>query len=55
MLKFLFQLPEMSSVETKEGENPFCHLLLQLLGMMIGTGIMFTIAVFEHDLKSILA
>ncbi|XP_052804834.1 zinc transporter ZIP10-like isoform X2 [Mya arenaria] len=47
-------LPEMSSVETKKGENPFCHLLLQFIGMMIGGGIMFLIAIFEGDLQTIL-
>ncbi|XP_052254248.1 zinc transporter ZIP10-like isoform X3 [Dreissena polymorpha] len=47
-------LPELSSVETKKGENPFFHLLLQFLGMMLGGGIMFVIAIFEADLKTLL-
>ncbi|XP_060557737.1 zinc transporter ZIP10-like [Ruditapes philippinarum] len=47
-------LPELSSVETKKGEHPLCHLLLQGVGMCTGAGIMLTIALFEGDLLTIL-
>ncbi|CAE1292236.1 SLC39A10 [Acanthosepion pharaonis] len=47
---FLFQLPEISSVETREGEHPFFHLFIQCLGLLIGAGIMWLIAYYEHDL-----
>ncbi|XP_071156996.1 zinc transporter ZIP6-like isoform X1 [Mytilus edulis] len=46
-------LPQVSDVDTKKGEHPLCHLLLQISGMMLGGGIMFLIAIFEHDLKNI--
>ncbi|KAH3704550.1 hypothetical protein DPMN_079607 [Dreissena polymorpha] len=39
---------------SRKGENPFFHLLLQFLGMMLGGGIMFVIAIFEADLKTLL-
>jgi len=42
-------------METKKGENPFFHYMLQMAGMFIGTGIMFTIAVYENDLKALLS
>lgn len=48
------QLPEMSSVDPKKGENPFLHLLLQVLGILLGSGIMLVIALFEHDIKQAL-
>ncbi|KAL5015018.1 hypothetical protein ScPMuIL_009288 [Solemya velum] len=47
-------LPEMTSVDTKQGENPFCHLIFQCLGMAVGGGIMLVIAIFEDSLKSAL-
>ncbi|CAG5122163.1 unnamed protein product [Candidula unifasciata] len=47
-------LPEMSSVDPKKGENPFLHLLLQVLGILLGSGIMLVIALFEHDIKQAL-
>lgn len=43
-------LPEISSVETREGEHPFFHLFIQCLGLFIGAGIMWLIAYYEHDL-----
>lgn len=43
-------LPEISSVETREGEHPFFHLFIQCLGLLIGAGIMWLIAYYEHDL-----
>ncbi|VDI17035.1 solute carrier family 39 (zinc transporter), member 10 [Mytilus galloprovincialis] len=46
-------LPQVSDVDTKKGEHPLCHLLLQISGMMLGGGIMFLIAIFEHDLKNL--
>lgn len=47
-------LPQVSDVDTKKGENPFCHLLLQISGMLLGGGIMLIIAIFEHDMMEIL-
>lgn len=47
-------LPEVSSVDTKKGEHPFFHLLLQLLGMLLGGSIMLIIALYEHDLQTML-
>ncbi|KAH3775078.1 zinc transporter ZIP10-like isoform X2 [Dreissena polymorpha] len=47
-------LPELSSVETKKGENPFCHLVVLVVGMLLGGGIMFIIAVYEENLKTLL-
>ncbi|KAL8565796.1 hypothetical protein ACOMHN_066195 [Nucella lapillus] len=47
-------LPEMTAVDTKKGENHYLHLLLQVCGMMVGSGIMLIIAVFEHDLQKLL-
>ncbi|KAK3786505.1 hypothetical protein RRG08_039152 [Elysia crispata] len=44
-------LPEMTSVDPKKGENPFLHLFLQVLGIIIGSTIMLLIAIFEHDIK----
>ena len=41
-------------METKKGENPFKHLFLQILGMLLGAGIMLTIALHEDQLKSAL-
>ena len=43
----------MSSVDTKEGENPFFHLFLQLVGMLSGASMMLVIALYEEDLKSV--
>jgi hypothetical protein len=54
ILPLTFQLPQVSDVETKKGENPFCHLLLQVSGLLLGGGIMLIIAIFEHDLMEIL-
>ena len=44
----------MMHVETREGENPFCHLMFQICGMMLGIGIMLLIALFENDIKNML-
>ncbi|XP_041371695.1 zinc transporter ZIP10-like [Gigantopelta aegis] len=43
-------LPEMTSIETKEGENPFYHLLCQCAGIGLGSLIMLLIAIYEEDL-----
>ncbi|XP_012945688.1 zinc transporter ZIP10 isoform X1 [Aplysia californica] len=47
-------LPEMSSMDTQKGENPFLHLLFQVLGIVLGSGIMLLIALYEHDIKTAL-
>ncbi|XP_052089469.1 zinc transporter ZIP6-like isoform X1 [Mytilus californianus] len=46
-------LPQVSDVDTKKGEHPLCHLLLQMSGMLLGGGIMFLVAIFEQDMKNI--
>jgi hypothetical protein len=43
-----------SNQECEKGENPFCHLLLQVSGMLLGGGIMLIVAIFEHDMMEIL-
>ncbi|GFR99228.1 zinc transporter ZIP10 [Elysia marginata] len=45
-------LPEMTSVDPKKGENPFLHLFLQVIGIILGSTIMLLIAIFEHDIKT---
>ncbi|XP_067651491.1 zinc transporter ZIP10-like [Haliotis asinina] len=47
-------LPEMTSVDTKQGEHPFCHLFLQCFGMLLGAGIMLVIAFYEEELLVVL-
>ena len=49
-LLFIFQLPEMTSVEPKADESPLCHLLLQCAGMALGSGIMLVIAIYEEHI-----
>ncbi|GFN86366.1 Zinc transporter zip10 [Plakobranchus ocellatus] len=44
-------LPEMTAVDPKKGENPFLHLLLQVLGIMLGSSVMLVIAIYEHNIK----
>ncbi|KAJ8306891.1 hypothetical protein KUTeg_014975 [Tegillarca granosa] len=46
-------LPEMTSVDTTQGEHPFCHLLFQISGMLVGASIMLIIAIYESDLKNV--
>lgn len=41
----------MSSMDSQKGENPFFHLVIQVLGILIGSGIMLIIAVYEEDIK----
>lgn len=53
-IAFVDMLPELTSLGTKKGENPFFHLILQLCGLILGSGIMFLIAIFEHDLMNLL-
>ncbi|KAK3099669.1 hypothetical protein FSP39_007779, partial [Pinctada imbricata] len=48
-------LPEMMQVETRDGENPFYHLLFQTCGMFLGIGIMLLIALYENDIKEMLS
>nr|XP_022292200.1 zinc transporter ZIP10-like isoform X2 [Crassostrea virginica] len=47
-------LPEMMSVDTRSGENPFFHLVFQACGMFLGIGIMFVIAMYEDNMKSMM-
>ncbi|XP_064644546.1 zinc transporter ZIP6-like isoform X2 [Lineus longissimus] len=44
-------LPEISTVETKPGESPVCHLFLHLAGITVGSGIMLVIALFEDQIR----
>lgn len=53
-IAFVDMLPELTALGTKKGENPFFHLILQLCGLVVGSGIMFLIAIFEHDLMNLL-
>ena len=41
-------------VETKQDEHPFSHLILQIMGLMLGALIMFLIAWYEQDLMTLL-
>ncbi|XP_061182838.1 zinc transporter ZIP6-like [Saccostrea echinata] len=51
-IAFVDMLPELTSLGTKKGENPFFHLFLQVCGLFTGSGIMFLIAIFEHELMN---
>ncbi|XP_046575341.1 zinc transporter ZIP10-like isoform X2 [Haliotis rubra] len=46
-------LPELCVAPTK-GDNPYCILGIQLLGILVGASIMAVIAVFEHSLIKLL-
>ncbi|XP_060078538.1 zinc transporter ZIP6-like isoform X2 [Ylistrum balloti] len=47
-------LPELTAVDTRQGEHPFCHLLIQVGGMILGASIMLLIALYEKNLMNIL-
>ncbi|XP_033732150.1 zinc transporter ZIP10-like [Pecten maximus] len=47
-------LPELTAVDTRQGEHPFTHLLIQVGGMIIGATIMLLIALYETKLMNIL-
>ncbi|XP_021373040.1 zinc transporter ZIP10-like [Mizuhopecten yessoensis] len=47
-------LPELTAMDTRQGEHPFSHLLIQLGGMILGTTIMLIIALYEKNLMNIL-
>ncbi|XP_021373031.1 zinc transporter ZIP10-like [Mizuhopecten yessoensis] len=47
-------LPELTAVDTRQGEHPFSHLLIQLGGMILGATIMLIIALYEKNLMNIL-
>lgn len=53
-LELLFQLPEMMSVDSRDGENPFFHLVFQACGMFLGIGIMLIIAMYEDKMKTMM-
>ncbi|XP_067687132.1 zinc transporter ZIP6-like [Haliotis asinina] len=46
-------LPELCVTPSK-GDNPYCILGIQLLGIMVGASIMAVIAVYEHSLMMLL-
>ena len=50
-IKFSLQLPEMTAVDPKEGENPCVHLALQNVGFLCGVTIMLLIALYEDKIK----
>ncbi|XP_069119557.1 zinc transporter ZIP6-like [Argopecten irradians] len=47
-------LPELTTVYSKQGEQPLFHLFIQLLGMVVGASILFLIALYEQNLMNIL-
>ncbi|XP_021373037.1 zinc transporter ZIP10-like [Mizuhopecten yessoensis] len=47
-------LPELTAMDTRQGEHPFSHLLIQLSGMILGSTIMLIIALYEKNLMHIL-
>ncbi|XP_069121951.1 zinc transporter ZIP10-like isoform X2 [Argopecten irradians] len=47
-------LPELTAVDTKQGEHPFFHLFIQVIGMILGASIMLIIALYEKNLMNIL-
>lgn len=47
-------LPEMMSVDSRDGENPFFHLVFQACGMFLGIGIMLIIAMYEDKMKTMM-
>ncbi|XP_062568479.1 zinc transporter ZIP6-like isoform X2 [Saccostrea cucullata] len=53
-IAFVDMLPELTSLGTRKGENPFFHLFLQICGLITGSGIMFLIAIFEHELMNLI-
>ena len=46
-----FQLPEMTAVDPKAGENPCVHIALQNVGLLCGVTIMLLIALYEDKIK----
>ena len=46
-----FQLPEITNISPKEGENPGVHLLLQSAGIITGAAIMLLIAIYEDRIQ----
>jgi len=46
------QLPELKQIGPKKGETPLLHLALQNCGMLIGSGIMLVIALYESQLQN---
>lgn len=47
-------LPEMMAVDSRDGENPFFHLMFQACGMFLGIGIMLVIAMYEDKMKTMM-
>ncbi|KAK7092500.1 hypothetical protein V1264_008236 [Littorina saxatilis] len=47
-------LPQLTVTKRKGGPSPGSQLLLQCVGVGVGAGIMLIIAVFEHDLKTLI-
>lgn len=46
---FFFQIPEMQKQVTS-----LSHLCIQLIGMFLGGGLMFVIAIYEHSFHEFL-
>ena len=54
-LSFLyFQMPELSEHKRDGKSAKCCHLVLQMFGISTGIAIMLIIALYEHDIKSLL-
>ncbi|XP_069132664.1 zinc transporter foi-like [Argopecten irradians] len=47
-------LPELTTVNTKQGGTPLFHLVLQVMGMILGVSILLLIALYEKNLMNIL-
>lgn len=47
-------LPEMMAVDSRDGENPFFHLIFQTCGVFLGIGIMLVIAMYEDKMKTMM-
>ncbi|XP_069122662.1 zinc transporter ZIP10-like [Argopecten irradians] len=47
-------LPELTIVDIKQGENPLFHLVLQVMGMILGVSILLLIALYEKNLMNIM-
>ncbi len=47
----MLQLPEMTAVDPREGENPCVHLALQNAGLLLGGAIMLLIALYEDKIR----
>ncbi|PAA52953.1 hypothetical protein BOX15_Mlig028476g1 [Macrostomum lignano] len=47
-------LPELNLVNVRPGESRIAHFILQNAGILTGVVVMFLIAIYEHDIKTML-